>query len=176
MVFLLTAVLCYNVTAEETSQVKIAVINMQKVVRKSASGQKAMKELNKKFESLQEKLRAEQDKIKAFKEDLEKKRPLMNEAARAEKEREYKKALRDFKDQSDDAQFEMRQAENKRMEPILKELEKVVIRIGKEGGYTLILENNMPGIYFIDSGIDITNEVIKAYDNEVKSRTKKDEK
>jgi len=100
----------------------------------------------------------------------------MNEAARAEKEREYKKALRDFKDQSDDAQFEMRQAENKRMEPILKELEKVVIRIGKEGGYTLILENNMPGIYFIDSGIDITNEVIKAYDNEVKSRTKKDEK
>jgi len=75
MVFLLTAVLCYNVTAEETSQVKIAVINMQKVVRKSASGQKAMKELNKKFESLQEKLRAEQDKIKAFKEDLEKKGP-----------------------------------------------------------------------------------------------------
>ena len=174
LVFLLTAVLWCNVAAKETQQVKIAVINMQKVVRKSIAGQRAMETLNKKFESLKEKLRAEQDEIKAFKEDLEKKGPLMNEAARAEKEREYKKALRDFKDQSDDAQFEMRQAENKKMEPILKELEKVVNRIGEEGGYTLILENNMPGIYFIDSDVDITNEVIKAYDNEVKSKTEKD--
>jgi outer membrane protein len=176
VVFLLTSVLCCNVTAEETAQIRIAVINMQKVVRKSVAGQKAMEKLNKKFESLQEKLRAKQDEIKAFKEDLEKKGPLMNEAARAEKEREYKKALRDFKDQSDDAQFEMRQAESKSMEPVLKELEKVVNRIGNEGGYTLILENNTPGIYFIDSDVDITDEVIRAYDNEVKSKTKKDKK
>ncbi|MDL1957895.1 MAG: OmpH family outer membrane protein [Deltaproteobacteria bacterium] len=176
LVFLLTAVLCCSVTAEETAQVKIAVINMQKVVRKSVAGQKAMEKLNKKFESLQEKLRAEQDEIKAFKEDLEKKGPLMNEAAKAEKEREYKKALRNFKDQSDDAQFEMRQAESKSMEPVLKELEKVVSHIGEEHGYTLILERNMPGIYFIDSGVDITDEVIKAYDNEVKSKDKKGKK
>jgi outer membrane protein len=176
VVFLITSVLCCNVTAEETAQVKIAVINMQKVVRKSVAGQKAMEKLNKKFESLQETLRAKQDEIKAFKESLEKKGPLMNEAARAEREREYKKALRDFKDQSDDAQFEMRQAESKSMEPVFKELEKVVNRIGNEGGYTLILENNTPGIYFIDSNIDITDEVIIAYDNEVKSETKKDKK
>lgn len=176
LIFLWTAVLCCSVTAEETAQVKIAVINMQKVVRKSVAGQKATEKLNKKFESLQEKLRAEQDEIKVFKEDLEKKGPLMNEDARAEKEREYKKAIRDFKDQSDDAQFEMRQAESKSMEPVLKELEKVVSHIGEKQGYTLILEKNMPGVYFIDSGIDITDEVIKAYDNEVKSKNKKGEK
>jgi outer membrane protein len=173
LVFLLAAVLCCSVTAEETAQVKIAVINMQKVVRKSVAGQKAMEKLNKKFENLQEKLRAKQDEIKAFKEDLEKKGPLMNEAAKAEKEREYKKALRNFKDESDDAQFEMRQAESKSMEPVLKELEKVVSHIGEKHSYTLILEKNMPGIYFIDSGVDITDEVIKAYDNEVKSKDKK---
>ncbi len=176
LVFLLTAVLCCSATAEETAQVKIAVINMQKVVRKSVAGQKAMEKLNKKFENLQEKLRAEQGEIKAFKEDLEKKGPLMNEAAKAEKEREYKKALRNFKDESDDAQFEMRQAESKSMEPVLKELEKVVSHIGEKHGCTLILEKNMPGIYFIDSGVDITDEVIKAYDNGVKSKDKKGKK
>ncbi len=176
LIFLWTAVLCCSVTAEETAYVKIAVINMQKVVRKSVAGQKAMEKLNNKFESLQKQLRAKQDEINAFKEDIEKKGPLMNEAARAEKEREYKKAFRDFKDQSDDAQFEMRQAETKSMEPILKELEKVVSRIGEEGGYTLILEKNMPGIYFNASNVDITDEVIKAYDNEVKSKNKKDKK
>ncbi|MCK4604162.1 MAG: OmpH family outer membrane protein [Deltaproteobacteria bacterium] len=176
LIFLWTAVLCCSVTAGEAAQVKIAVINMQKVVRKSVAGQKAMEKLNNKFESLQKQLRAKQDELKAFKEDLEKKGPLMNEDAKAEKEREYKKALRDFKDQSDDAQFEMRQAESKSMEPVLKELEKVVTRIGEEGGYTLILEKNIPGIYFNASNVDITDEVIKAYDNEVKSKNKKDKK
>ena len=176
LIFLWTAVLCCSVTAGETAQVKIAVINMQKVVRKSVAGQEAMEKLNKKFEGLQKQLRAKQDELKAFKEDLEKKGPLMNEDAKAEKERKYKKALRDFKDQSDDAQFEMRQAESKSMEPVLKELEKVVTRIGEEGGYTLILEKNMPGIYFNASEVDITDEVIKAYDNEVKSKDKKDKK
>lgn len=176
LIFLWTAVLCCSVTAGETAQAKIAVINMQKIVRKSVAGQKAMEELNKKFESLQKKLKVKQDELTAFKDDFEKKGSLMNEDAKAEKEREYKKALRDFKDQSDDAQFEMRQAESKSMEPVLKVLEKVVTRIGEEGGYTLILEKNMPGIYFNTSNIDITDEVIKAYDNELKSKSKKDKK
>ncbi|RPI56049.1 MAG: OmpH family outer membrane protein [Deltaproteobacteria bacterium] len=176
LIFLWTAVLCCSVTAGETAQAKIAVINMQKIVRKSVAGQKAMEELNKKFESLQKKLKVKQDELAAFKDDFEKKGSLMNEDAKAEKEREYKKALRDFKDQSDDAQFEMRQAESKSMEPVLKVLEKVVTRIGEEGGYTLILEKNMPGIYFNTSNIDITDEVIKAYDNELKSKSKKDKK
>ena len=176
LVFLLTAVLCRSVIAEETAQVKIAVINMQKVVRKSVAGQKAMEKLNKKLQNLQKQLRAKQDESNAFKEDIEKKGPLMNEAARAEKEREYKKAFRDLQDEKEDAQFEMRQAETKSMEPILKELEKVVNRIGEEGGYTLILDKNMPGIYFINSDVDITEEVIKAYDNQVKSKNKKDKK
>jgi outer membrane protein len=63
----------------------------------------------------------------------------------------------------------MRQAETKSMEPLLHDLEKVVSVIGEKGGYTLILDKNMPGIYFIDSDIDITEEVIKAYDNQIKS-------
>ncbi|PXF57707.1 MAG: hypothetical protein C4B58_08940 [Deltaproteobacteria bacterium] len=176
LIFLWTTVLCCSVTAEETVQVKIAVINMQNVVRKSVAGQKAMKKLNKKFEGLQKKLKAKQDELKAFKEDLGEKAPLMNEDAKAEKEREYKKAIRDFKDQSDDAQFEMRQAESKSMEPVLKELEKVVTSIGEKGGYTIILEKNMPGIYFNASEVDITDEVIRAYDNKVKSKGKKDKK
>jgi outer membrane protein len=169
--FLFTAVLCYStVYAEEAKQIKIAVIDMQRVVRTSTAGQKAVENLNIKFESLQKQLREKQDEIKALKEELEKKGPLMNEVARAEKEREYRKALRDFKEESDDAQFEMRQAESKSMEPILKELEKIVNRIGREDRYTLILETNMPGIYYNDTSIDITDEVIKVYDNEIKTK------
>ncbi len=154
-------------------QQEIAVINMQKVVRKSAAGRKAMEKLNKKFEKLQSELKKKQEEIKAFKEDLEKKGPLMSEEARAEKEREYKKMVRDFKEQSDDAQYEMRQAESKLMEPIFKVIENLVNRIGKEKGYALILEKNMPGVYYTGPGVDITDDVIKAYDKDYGASEKK---
>ncbi len=144
----------------------IAVIDMQKVVRGCKAGKKAVKELNKKFETLKKQLQAKQKEIKAFKADFDKKAPLMSEEARAEKERQYKKMLREFKDKSDDAQYEMRQAEAKKMEPILKKLEKVVTKIGKERHYLIILEKNMPGLYYVAPGADITKEVIKIFDSQ----------
>ncbi len=144
----------------------IAVIDMQKVVRTCKAGKRAMQELNRKFETLKKQLQAKQRELQAFKKDLEKKGPLMSEEARAQKERQYKKLLREFKDKSDDAQYEMRQAEAKKMEPVLKKLEKVVNRIGKERHYLIILEKNMPGLYYVAPGTDITNEVIKIFDSQ----------
>ncbi len=164
------------VEAGKTPQIKIAVIDMQRVVRNSRPGKRVMERLNKKFESLQKKLEEKRKEIRAFKQDLERKAPLMSEDARIEKEREYKKKLRDFKDQSDDAQFEMRQEESKCMDPILKEIQKVVGQIGERDGYGLILEKNMPGIYYINPHIDISDQVIKAYDRQAESRAKKNKK
>lgn len=162
-IFLLFAVImATSLVYAQSSQ--IAVVNMQKVLRSSKAGKKAMQELNKKFERLKKQLQAKQKALQAFKSEMEKKGPLMNEEARAEKERQYKKMLREFKDKSDDAQFEMRQAESKRMEPILKKLEKVVNKIGKDKGYLVIMEKNMPGIYYTAPGADITDMVIKVFD------------
>ncbi len=161
------AILVLSVSGACLAQNKtIAVIDMQKVVRSCKAGKKAVKELNKKFESLKKQLQAKQKEIRAFKQDLDKKAPLMSEEARAEKERQYKKMLREFKDKSDDAQYEMRQAEAKRMEPILKKLEKVVNKIGKKRHYLVILEKNMPGLYYVAPGADITQEVIKIFDSQ----------
>ncbi len=152
---------CLQANAQNS---QIAVINMQKVLRNSKAGKKAMAELNKKFEVLKKQLQAKQKALQAFKKDMEKKAPLMNEDARAEKERQYKKMLREFKDKSDDAQYEMRQAESKKMEPILKQLEKVVTKIGKSKHYLVIMEKNMPGIYYTSPSADITDQVIKIFD------------
>ena len=164
---ILSLFLSFAISSEGFAQSKtIAIIDMQKVVRSCKAGKKAVKELNKKFESLKKQLQARQREIQAFKQDLDKKAPLMSEEARAEKERQLKKMLREFKDKSDDAQFEMRQAEAKRMEPILKKLEKVVNKIGKERHYLLILEKNMPGLYYFAPNIDITQEVIKIFDSQ----------
>ncbi len=152
---------------------KIAVLNMQKVVKQSEKGKSATAELEKKFESLKKELQAEQDRIKAFKDDIEKKASLLSDEAKAQKEIEYRKMLRDFKDSSENAQFQMKQAEARVMEPLLKSLEKIVNRIAESGAYTMILESNMPGIYYFSPTIDITPDIIKVYDQEAGSPVSK---
>jgi len=155
---------------------KIAVINMQKVVKQSVKGRSATAELEKKFESLKKDLQTEQDRIKAYKDDIEKKASLLSDEAKAQKEIEYRKMLRDFKDSSENAQFQMKQAEARVMEPLLKSLETIVNRVAESGGYTMILESNMPGIYYFSPSMDITSEVIKAYDQDSGSSSKSSKK
>ena len=53
----------------------------------------------------------------------------------------------------------MKKLQGKEVEPILKALERVVEKYGKEKGYSAILEARN-GLYFDDS-IDITDTIVK---------------
>ena len=45
---------------------------------------------------------------------------------------------------------------------------KVVQEVGKSGGYTIILEKTESSIVYADENIDISDEVIKAFDKQGK--------
>ncbi len=145
------------------SDMKIGVINMQQVVRGSKAGKDAMAKLQKKFEKVQKSLKAKQDKLKKLKKEFDQKASLMNEESRIKKQRQLQRKFAEYKQDEEDAKVEMQQEEAKLMEPIVKKLEKVVAKIGKEEKFTLILEKNMPGMYYISPNIDITQKVIKKF-------------
>ncbi|OAQ20375.1 OmpH family outer membrane protein [Thermosulfurimonas dismutans] len=152
---------------------KIGVIDLQKVVRSSKAGQEAMTQLQAKFEKLKKQLEAKQKEIAAFKAEFEKKAPLLSEEARAEKQREYQKMIREFRAQQEDAQYEMKEAEKKALQPIFKDLEKVIKEMAQKEGYDLIIEKNMPGVYWVSPGVEITQHVIELYDQYRSSKAEK---
>ncbi|NPB08982.1 MAG: OmpH family outer membrane protein [Thermodesulfobacteria bacterium] len=160
------------VSGAQAGEVKIAVLDLQQVVRKSEAGQAALAKLQQKFETLQKKLKAREDELRKFKEELEKKAPLLSPEARQEKEREYQKMLREYQAEREDAQFEMKQAEQKALQPIMKDLEKVVKDMAKREGYDLILEKRMPGIYWTSPAIDITDHVVELYNQYKKGQAR----
>ena len=169
----LTLVLFFCLTSLATAKgLKIAVIDMQRVVRQSQAGQEALVKLQEKFDTLKQQLQAKEKEIKKFKQDLEKKAPLLSPEARQEKERQYQKMLREFKAQQEDAQYEMRQAEQNALQPILKDLQQVVKQMAEKEGYDLILEKKMPGVYWASPAIDITDHVVELY-NQYRQQQKK---
>ncbi len=161
ILFFVAALPCVS----HAGQIKIGVINMQQVVRGSKAGKRAMAQLQKKFQSVQKKLKAKQDKLKAFKKELDQKASLMNEESRIRKQRQLQRQFAEYRQDEEDAKVEMQQEEAKLMEPIVKKLEKIVVKMGKEEKYTLILEKNMPGMYYVAPSVDITKKVIKKFNS-----------
>jgi outer membrane protein len=67
-----------------------------------------------------------------------------------------------------DQQQELRQKEGEMTGDILKELEKIVVEVGKADKFTIILERSQ--ILYSDQATDITNKVIEVFNSRSKSK------
>jgi outer membrane protein len=152
--------------AEEKT--KIAILNIQKVLAESEVGKKTKDDLSSRFKALQEKINKKQDELEKFKQDLEKKSAVLSAEARDEKEREYQKQYREFKQLYEDAQYEMQQAERKATEPLIKSLQTILEKFGKEQGYTLILDPVRSGVVYAAEEIDVTDKILGLFNKENK--------
>lgn len=149
----------YFTTGVHAAEQKIGVMNVQKVIALSDAGKAAQSRMEQKAKDFQAKFKTEDESFKALQQEIEKKGSAWNEEKKAEKARELQKMKRELQAKADEARFDLKQQQDKELEPILKTLEGVVDKIGKENGYTLILDTRS-GLYF-DKAIDVSDTVIK---------------
>ncbi len=88
----------------------------------------------------------------------------MSDTAKAEKERDYQKEMRELQRFQNDVKEELKQKDSEYTKRILDELFVVLQKIGKDEGYTMIIEKNEGAVIFADDSIDLTDALIKAYD------------
>lgn len=159
--------------AQSTHSLKIGVLDIRKVVTSSKYGQEVMSQLQQKYNELSLKIQEKSKEIQALKEEIEKKGSLWSQEVREKKESEYQKMLRELKTMQEDAQFEMREYEKKLLDPVFKELEKVIDEFVKIEKYDLILEKNQPGIYHVSEELDLTAKIIDLFDKYYEKTKKK---
>ena len=138
----------------------------------SVKGKKAFEELKAKKEKMQKDLDKRQTDLDQMKADLEKQGMMLSPEAKHTKEKDFQRKLRDFKDMYNDFSEEMKIEEEKRKQVIFKDLSKIIENVGKQQGYSLILEKNTSGILWAPENADITDVVIKAYDTEISKKGK----
>lgn len=157
-VFLLWA--CFTAQSSSAADLKIGVINVQKIIVSCEAGKAAKERFDVKMKELQGSFKKEEEDLKAMQEEIKKKSSAWSEEKKAEKVREYQKNGRELQAKTEDARFEMKQLQDKELEPILKALEKVVEKFGKEKGFTVILDSKNGVIYF-DNAIEVSDEITK---------------
>jgi len=152
----------YNALAAE--QYKIRVVDIQKVQNKSKSFQRAAAILREKLNTKQKRLDEEKRKILKMEEEIKKQSMVLSLDAREDKKREFAKQKRYYKYLYEEFRQEVKDAEIEATKRVSKGLEKVVQGIADKEGYVLIFERRTIGLIYYDDSLDITDQVIKAYD------------
>jgi outer membrane protein len=143
---------------------KFGVVDIEKFQEQSKSFQNIKEDLQQKFTSLQKKLDEKRDELIEIENELKKQSMMLSLDAKEDNAKELEKKRRHFKYLADDFTQEMKQAQLEARQSLGKELEKVVEKIGKKEGYTLIMERRTVGLVYFDNALDITDQVIKEYD------------
>lgn len=157
-------VLVWHTGATAVGAEKIGVVDLQRCIQETVEGKKIYQDLKGKKDAMQKRLDEKQDELLRLKEELEKQSMMLSVDAKEDKQKEFDRKGREFKYMYDDLSEEMRKAEAEAKKDILQDLESVVTRIGENDKYQIIFERRSSGIMFIDNAVDITDAVIKGYD------------
>lgn len=169
--FAVTLVMSSRAFAQDTSTgtVKIGYVDLRLALNESEAGKKAKTELESLIKIKQAAIDEKGKAIDKLRAELEKQASVLSESARKSKEEEIEKNIREYQRLVQDSQAEVKKKESELTDSILKELRGIIDRIGKEENYTLILENVEGLILYSKKDIDLTEKVIKVY-NETKAK------
>jgi outer membrane protein len=166
--------------AQAQKRLKVGVVDMQAVLDTSVRGKAAKDRLKDVSVKLQDEIKEK----RAFKEEreqeLQKLRTeirsqglVLSEQARIAKAeafrtkvRELKRFIDDTNNFIEDATQEFREKEARETQRLVVEVRAIVREVGKEEGYSLILEGNESAsvVLYFDKGIDLTQKIIQRYD------------
>jgi outer membrane protein len=149
---------------------KFGSVDVQKVLNESDNGKKAKTDLEALIKSKQSTIDEKGKTIEKLKNDVEKQASVLSAEARKTKEDELEKSIREYQRLVQDSQAEIKKKEAELTDTILKDVHEIINKIGQEESYALILERGM--VVYSDKGIDITDRVLKTY-NESRSKSKK---
>lgn len=166
--------------AQAQKALKVGVVDLQAVLDGSVRGKAAKDRLKEHGMQLQEEIKSKRTFKDEREAELQKLRTeirsqglVLSEQARAEKEEKFRKQMRELKRFIDDtnryiedATQEFREKEVSETQRLLLEVRKVVQEVGKQEGYSLILEGNESAavVLYFNNAIDITPKIIQRYD------------
>jgi outer membrane protein len=147
-------------------EMKIGFVNAQRIIDESQAGKEAYQKLKDLQEQHRQAVEAKKAEIDKAEEELKKQYLTLSESARAEKEEALRKAKKEFKRMLEDADADMSAKEKQYLEKIDKEVMAIIHKIGKEEGFSLILGNAGPSILYANPALDLTDRIIKLYDQQ----------
>lgn len=158
---LLILMIILATTALISQEQKIAYINSDMVLEKSKDGQRIQTIISALQEEWNNQLTQKETVLKAKYEEYDNLPVMVEESVRKDLEQD----IIELENQYRQLQDEIRQKANSKQEelllPIFQKLGNITQKVAQASGYTAIFDLNMSGFVYIDSTLDVTDQVLE---------------
>lgn len=158
MLLSLVAALLLALALPARAEVKIGVVNTERIFRDSVPAAAAEKKLKKEFEKRDQDLQKTAKQLQTMQEAMDKNSVTMAESERRNKEREFQDLNREFQRKRREFQEDLNQRRNEELAQVLERANKVIKSIAEAEKYDIIFQEAV----YANPRIDITEKVIKA--------------
>src|SRR5215831_275593 len=147
---------------------RVGFVDIQRVLARSAAGMAAREQLEKEKAVMQKQVDSQRAELEQLRDEIEKKGQLLSADARREKQELLERKVRDARRLVDDLQGTLQKKEEALLAKVLQDVSGLIQKVGKEKGYGLVLERQRSSILYAAPETDLTEDIIRAYDDETK--------
>jgi outer membrane protein len=160
----LSAALAFPVLAR-AAEIMVGYVVLQRCLSEIEDGKRAKAKLKRIFDKKQKQLNEKQNALKRFEDDLRKESVILKDEAKRKKAEEYMSRRQELMQLYMALQKDLAKQEADITKPILAKLSKLLGDIGHEQDFTFILEKTDSGLVFAKPALDLSNELIRRYND-----------
>jgi outer membrane protein len=157
----LAAALLTAAPAVRAEDLKVGVVNSDRILRDSQPARAAMQKLEAEFSKRDKDMQEMGARLKANAERFEKDGPIMSESDRVRRQRELAEADREFQRKQREFREDFNQRRNEELQGLLERTNRIIRQIAEQEKFDLIVQE---AVYF-NPRIDMTERVLRALNN-----------
>lgn len=158
----LAALLAWGTAATEEG-IKIAVVDLDQALNSTEEGKAAREELARKQREAEAKLQPQVERFKKEQEELKSKKFVLSEEALYQRQLDIIELRNEIESSAKELEGKWKVDQERIVGPLRKKLVEIVQSIGKDQGFTLIVERGTPGLLYSREALDITDSVIQRF-------------
>ncbi|MFC1851107.1 OmpH family outer membrane protein [candidate division CSSED10-310 bacterium] len=161
-ILFLTLFLINSAAAQAAS--KMGYVDIQKVIFKSESGKQAINAVKSFQEKRQDEISRAEQELNQLEKDLSKQILALTDAAKSIKEEDIRKKKLRLKRLLEDSEYELAKRKKGAIEEVNKKIVLLIRDIGKNEGYSIILEVTGGNVIYANPALDLTDRIIAEFD------------
>ena len=162
---ILTAVLFVGTSGAEG--IRVAVIDINKILNESDAGQAAKKKMEARYEELKKTIDAKQEEARKLKEEIDRQKVMLGKEKLKEKEDALQAKVGELQKLTQEGEREMQARQGEMTREVLKVVETQLDTVVKAEKLDLVLERSAGVVHFAES-LDITRRVLDLVNKEGK--------
>lgn len=158
----LAAVLAWGTGADD-EPLKLAVVDLDQALNSTEEGKAAREELARKKREAEASMQPRIERFRELQDELKSKKFVLSEEALYERQLDLVELKNEIESEMKELEGKFKIDQERIVGPLRKKMVDIVQDLGRDHGFTMIVERNTPGLLYSREALDITDELIERF-------------